>query len=136
MFENIGEKIKRLAVVICCIEFIAAIGAAIYCFSISTSNSVFIIIGMGSLIGGFLLSWASSLFIYGFGQLIENSEEIKENTAHFKYQSSIMRKKLPQYGDKPALRSGWKCPSCGMINDIDEETCECGTSQWDKPKTE
>lgn len=75
MYTNIGAKIKGLA------KFIAYVGIA---GSVITS---FILIGgeaigtgLGVLVGGSLISWIGSWFMYGFGELIEKTTDIAKNT--------------------------------------------------------
>lgn len=69
MYNNIGGKIQILAIVLCVLGIIACVITGI----------VFLVeewVGPGILIMivGSLLSWVSSFFLYGFGQLIENSD--------------------------------------------------------------
>ncbi|MBE6763390.1 MAG: SHOCT domain-containing protein [Ruminococcaceae bacterium] len=72
MFDNIGGKIKGLA------KFMTGVGiAASWCVCISflvTGDEVFALIGVGIGIVGSLLSWVSAFLLYGFGQLVENSD--------------------------------------------------------------
>ena len=73
MFNNIGRKIKTLAKVITGIGITASIiyGAVV----VRLSNSpIFIIQGLLTMIVGSLISWLSSVTLYGFGQLIENTD--------------------------------------------------------------
>lgn len=81
MFTNIGGKIKTLATVICWLGIIASIIAGLISFSsvVHTGDEV-IIIGLLIMAAGSLLSWLGSMTLYGFGQLIERTEEIAENT--------------------------------------------------------
>lgn len=77
MFENVGKKLKSLAKVMCVIGIIVFIIAAIVLFvaaSNSTTESLAytnIYMGFACLIVGPLGSWISSLFVYGFGELID-----------------------------------------------------------------
>lgn len=70
MFDNIGGKIKALAKVICWIGIIAS---CVVGFATLMKNP-----GTGLLIAGVgsLSSWIGSFFMYGFGQLIENSDRL------------------------------------------------------------
>lgn len=69
MFNNIGSKIKTVAQVVTWIGVIASvIGGMIMMVSLESP------IGLLIMIGGPLLSWVSSLTLYGFGQLIENTD--------------------------------------------------------------
>ena len=73
MFNNIGRKIKTLAKVITGIGITASIiyGAVV----VRLSNSpIFIMQGLIIMIVGSLISWLSYVTLYGFGQLIENTD--------------------------------------------------------------
>ena len=73
-FENIGGKIKTLAVVttIIGISLSVILGFVLMDTSVGT--------GMLVLVGGSLFSWISAFFMYGFGELIEKTTEIAKNT--------------------------------------------------------
>lgn len=79
MFDNIGEKIKGLATAICWIGIIASVLVG---FCIIILGGVYfyaglhVFIGLVVLVIGPLLSWVCSFFMYGFGQLIENSDAL------------------------------------------------------------
>ena len=81
MFDNIGGKIKALAKVFCWLGIIASIisGAAIIVQASQQryNSGVGILYGVLIIVGGSLISWISSFFTYGFGQLIENTDRIK-----------------------------------------------------------
>ena len=77
MFENIGGKIKTLAKVL---MWISIIGFAIYGIVMISEEQVllgFLIIAIGSL-----SSWVSSFVLYGFGQLVENSDKLVCNKGY------------------------------------------------------
>ncbi len=81
MFDNIGGKIKGLAKVLCLVGIaVSAIGAiASWC-----ANSYYqptIVPGFIVLIVGSVGSWLSSLFTYGFGELIGRVTSIDEKQA-------------------------------------------------------
>lgn len=81
MFHNIGGKIKGLAKVLCLVGIaVSAIGAiALWC-----ANSYYqstIVPGFIVLIVGSVGSWLSSLFTYGFGELIDRVTSIDEKQA-------------------------------------------------------
>ena len=78
MFDNIGAKIKTLAKVICWIGIIFSVIAGIAGIVNGTAQSV--VAGITTIIVGCLMSWIGSFFAYGFGQLIENTDEIRKNT--------------------------------------------------------
>ena len=78
MFDNIGGKIKGLAKVICWVGIIASIVTG---FAMSVTNEnilpLLLIGGLGSV-----MSWVSSFFMYGFGELIDKACEIARNTSN------------------------------------------------------
>ncbi len=75
MYTNIGGKIKMLAKILCVLLSIMFIVYGICVFA-----TFYWMRGMGILIviGGPLLSWVSSFFMYGFGELIEKTTVIAE----------------------------------------------------------
>ena len=72
MFDNIGSKIKALAKVVCWIGIIGSIIAGIV--MIATMGTAGILSGFLTIILGALLSWVSSFVLYGFGEMVENSD--------------------------------------------------------------
>ena len=81
MFNNVGEKIKLVAICVFIFSIILnVIGALWLCnifdniFNAEFATLILIFIVIAAL--GILLSWIFSLFIYGFGVLITNSEYI------------------------------------------------------------
>ena len=73
-FENIGGKIKTLAVVLTILGVVASI---MICVFLLFRN---FLIGILIAIIGSLVSWISSFFMYGFGELIEKTTEVAKNT--------------------------------------------------------
>ena len=71
MFRNIGEKIKGLAMVITVAGILASICAGIVLLTMNQIRLAIIVACVGSLI-----SWISSFLLYGFGQLVDNSDRI------------------------------------------------------------
>ncbi len=80
MFNDIGGKIKGLAAVVCWFGIFGSIIAAIAFFvkaNDTWSNEEFYtMLGFVFLFAGPLFSWISSLFIYGFGELIDKTKQI------------------------------------------------------------
>ena len=77
MFDNIGGKIKIVA------QFITWLGivASIIGFFILSMNDDSVMLAFIVLIAGCIGSWLSSLTLYGFGQLIENTDNlVRRNT--------------------------------------------------------
>ncbi len=73
MFDNIGGKIKTLAEVVTWIGIIASVISGIAIMSIGEEM---IFVGLMVMIFGALISWVSSFVLYGFGQLVENSDKL------------------------------------------------------------
>lgn len=73
MFTNIGAKIKGLAKAGCWVGIVGCIFAGVV---LLFTEEEFIPIALGVAVGGSLASWIGSWFLYGFGQLIENSDVI------------------------------------------------------------
>lgn len=80
MFKNIGKKIKILAIVIFACGIIGSVfgGCSDMVAGISESNADDAISGLAVVFFGPILTWISSILIYGFGQLIDNSDKIAE----------------------------------------------------------
>ena len=72
MFENTGRKIKDFAYILFVIGVIASLITGIFFIRFSS----FVVFGI--IIGGIISSYISSLFIYGFGKLVENSDKLVE----------------------------------------------------------
>lgn len=73
MFSNIGSKIKTLAQVMTWLGIIAFIIIGI---GIMALDDEMIFIGLIVMVVGGILSWVSSFVLYGFGQLVENSDKM------------------------------------------------------------
>lgn len=75
MFTNIGTKIKTTAKVFAWVGIILSVLAGV-----ALTMSAGFIGGILVAIVGSLLSWVGSLALYGFGELVENSD-IRTNLA-------------------------------------------------------
>ena len=73
MFDNIGGKIKALAKVLTWIEIIVFVVWGIVWMSVGGN---FAVLGLVVAVLGSLLAWVSSFLLYGFGQLVENSDKL------------------------------------------------------------
>lgn len=76
MFDNIGKKIKTLAVVICGIGIVLSVigGIAVW---VAIDDEIGALAFLGVAAGGSLLSWIGSFFTYGFGELIDKVSNIE-----------------------------------------------------------
>ena len=146
MFDNIGGKIKGLAVVSTVIGFAASvITGIIITFSYGDFESF--MLGVGVMFAGFLFSWISSLTLYGLGQLIENTDELVaqgreiQRPSRFSGQNTGSAAPAATYTATPATAPAnshpvfgipvgagrVRCPSCRLIVKEDVEICTgCG----------
>lgn len=77
MFSNIGGKIKTLAEILCWSGIVLSIGLGflIVWLTVPEVDEMMLLwwlFGLPTL--GSLFSWVGSLVLYGFGQLVENSD--------------------------------------------------------------
>ena len=77
MFDEVGGKIKVLAKVICVIGIIASVITGVV---FMTRSHAAALLGLVIMVAGSLCSWVGTFFIYGFGQLIENSDKLVYKT--------------------------------------------------------
>ena len=116
MFNNIGGKIKTLAKVICWIGIISCIITGIVLMAI---NDDFVLIGILTAVVGSLLSWISSFVLYGFGQLVENSDVIANRNIHNHTDSTNSSNSLPHsspnFIPSDKIETG-KCEMCEADN--------------------
>jgi hypothetical protein len=76
MYNNIDRKIKVLAKVIFWVGVIASVAIGIAMIVTGANmrrGGGLIMLGSGLLVGGSLCSWISSMLLYGYGTLIENT---------------------------------------------------------------
>ena len=77
MFRNVGKKIKGLAIVICVINILFSIVLALLiCNNTEQKFIVLLLIFIGIVSLGILFGWLASVFVYAFGQLVDNSDII------------------------------------------------------------
>ncbi len=135
MFDDIGDKLKSLAVLL----LLLSIAAALILFFMMMQESLFMgIVCMVAAAGGGLVS---AMLIYGFGELVENSAIIKDKlTAMEKRQnpeasaesSAPSRQASVGTYTIPGARSAtsgeqWTCKKCGARNDRVSQYCkDCG----------
>lgn len=77
MFSNIGKKLRTLAVTVCWLGIVISVLTG---FVLLVSGEELALVGLLIAGVGSLVSWLTSLFTYGFGELIVKTTEIAENT--------------------------------------------------------
>jgi len=88
MFDNIGDKIKVLAKVMFFLELITALimGFALMFGEGETGGVGLIVFFVGPIV-----AWISSALLYGFGELIDKTCDIAENTRKYEILSRISK---------------------------------------------
>ena len=143
-YENIGDKIKGLAQMVFVVEAIAAVITGI---ALMATDEDLILYGLLVLIVGPIIAWVSSWLLYGFGQLVENSDIIaaeynRKNEKHEKVVEKNKERKQEQH--KKAIKAtivnpeisedefiDITCPNCkaelsftkGQLQSGEELTC-------------
>lgn len=77
MYNNIGGKIKDLTKIIAIIE--AGIAISIGLMMMFADDDTFVF-GIIIIVVGCITAWISSWFLYGFGEIVENTSIIARNT--------------------------------------------------------
>lgn len=85
MFNNIGGRIKSLAKAIC---WIGIIGCVVTGIVLMIIDDDYVLIGILIAVFGSAASWIGTFFMYGFGQLIENSDIIAQQCSR-NYQENV-----------------------------------------------
>ena len=101
-YDNIGGKIKGWAKWMFAIEAIAAVISG---FVLMAEDEDMILVGLLIVVLGPIVAWVSSWLLYGYGQLIENSDIIAEeynrkNEKHEKVVAKNNAKKEAQRREK------------------------------------
>lgn len=120
MFDNIGGKIKTLAHILCWVGIVSCLITGI---ALMVADSDLLLAGLLTMIGGSLFSWVSSFVLYGFGQMIENSDTIIQQN-----QTICDTMKNVQSNVQSSENEIIICPECGFEQYSDRTVCwKCGT---------
>ena len=138
MFDNIGGKIKTLAQVVC---WLGIIISGIYGIGMMAVDVHLVLAGIIVIVTGSLMSWLSSFALYGFGELIENSQMIRYNTdrinklletiAPKEEKEPVKKTKTPYVSSNSTVKKtydgGWICKKCSTKNMGNSTYCkDCG----------
>ena len=93
-FQNIGGKIKTLAVVTTIAGMVVSLIFGLLSIKNNSTSMGFLII-----IIGFIISWISALLIYGFGELIDKTTEIANNTRKNTQEENISKQETQEKTD-------------------------------------
>ncbi len=128
MFDNIGRKIKNIAIGVFVVEIISGISIGLS-IGIKTEwdNAFWAIV---VIISSPFAAWVSSVLLYGFGQLIENSDMLVVNSKKLvdktTNQTKISQNPVDRFLSKPNNSTDnsthrWRCTNCG--NMVSENLC-------------
>lgn len=76
MFTNIGGKIKAVASIVCWIGIVLSVLTGIVMMVAAQGNIAGILSGIVGAGVGALASWVGSFVLYGFGQIVENTDKM------------------------------------------------------------
>lgn len=96
MFDNVGYKLKMSATVICVVGVIVSLIGGIF---LMTQHMV--PAGLVTIIVGTLFSWLSNLCLYGFGELVENSDIRTNILAKHELELEQRAKSAPDHSINP-----------------------------------
>lgn len=117
MFDNIGGKIKGLATAVTVIGIISSIICGI--FLLAEEEAL-----LGIVVGaaGSFVSWISSFVLYGFGQLVENSDIIAR---YITYDKSDEAERIKEFTNFDNQYPGYRYDeSATQSNNFEEEINE------------
>ena len=125
MFNNVGGKIKGVAIVYFIIGFISSFIGGI--LLISEGGELAGLIGLLVLFLGILSSLVVSWFLYAYGEIVDILKDIKETTQRqTKVLMSMNQKPLQNKTTEPVQNSqpkNYYCTKCGK--EIDQNTKFC-----------
>ena len=144
MFENIGRKIKSLAVIDFVLGSILCIIAGLALIIQSDRYNPTATAGFIVLIAGPLVFWISSFCLYGFGELIEKTCEnnaLLQQMEKNQITAPDNTKISPEKGESPANNSfsveGIVCPACNTTQPSFRTKCwTCGAPLQPKNTSE
>ncbi len=160
MFDEIGKKIKKLAEILCWIGIVVSIIMTFVLWGIGAdSYEPESYIWSGLIIGilGSLTSWVGSFFMFGFGDLIDSTAQLKEKFCNTSNNISIVNKQTPvqnptfEANHTPAPANSFvvtvpdvisvpkekntkMCLACGRVLPVTQKECPCGSESFDDDK--
>ena len=129
MFNNIGSKIRGLSIGCFVIGAVVSVilGIALLCNNATAMGLIYLFVGP-------VLSWLSTLLLYGLGQLIDDTAIIREATVamqHGNQELSFEEDAAAATGDHNESDLGF-CTNCGAPRkDIGAYCSSCGHSFYE-----
>ena len=147
MFEEPGHKLKTVAKILCWLGIIGTVSAAVTLGKDRYGDLDLLSFAL-ILVIGCVTSYISSLVLYGFGEMIENTSGISGHTSRILVKLEGIEQSAGQHStDKSSAESNHpsnsslgartsaeldlkskgliRCPECGTIQSIDRESCYC-----------
>jgi len=109
VFNNIGKKIKSLATFVCILGVVLSITIGLGQMIVDDETFVS---GLFVLLVGPVISWLSTLILYGFGELIVKVTNIERVLCSTNTTNSNI--------------GAYTCPVCNMENDTSSPCERCG----------
>ena len=132
MYDNVGTKIKNLAIGTFVAEMIASIiGGILLMVEVS------IAIGLVALFLGIIVAWISSCILYGFGEIIVETSSVKQELIEL---NQIITKEIEKEAKKAKAQTikkihpkvenaSYYCKQCGNPGPYDGLCPECGSEE-------
>ncbi len=130
MFDDIGNKIKTLAKVVCALGMIGSIiGGIVICLeAVNRHSDSSFALGVLVALVGCILSWISVFVLYGFGELVDKTSSIERMLSEgFSVNSNSFNDNVNNNDYKTntvGMNEEIICPNCGMLNEIGDYYCK------------
>ena len=109
MFQNVGGKIKSFALVNFWVDFAAAIIGGL---AMMIEDIDMILISILVAAAGCFVAWVVSLFLYGFGELIETNQKIAYKLGG----DELMYPEVATPGEMPTAQTGYAAYNAHTYN--------------------
>ena len=134
MFDNVGKKLQVVAKIYMWIGILISVIVGIITASDAQSGGffIFLLIAVFGSVGSYL----SSLFLYAFGEMVENIASIEDDTGYFRRRTMKKDKDETEaakntghtFSGSRTADGKKKCKSCGAENLVGNEVCTaCGS---------
>lgn len=130
MFNNIGKKIKTLSVICFIIMLVVVVIYGIIMMRLH------VLIGLLIITVGFLFSWISSFFVYGFGELIASQAKTNENMHELLYISGLVASQPTDKINQSARAAPLETPETKVIAvDVNKQPQAAETAAPERART-
>lgn len=145
MFDNVGEKLKNFSVVWFVISAISAFITGLFLW-VEWGDTEGFLMFLAIAVGGNLVTYIISLFMYAFGELVDNSSYIRDDLTFMRMRKDSKKSAQEEMPNGSVGNSGTVkkeareneviCPKCGERQPKDRSVCLwCGESLAKEPTT-